>query len=88
MSAGIGEKGHPEEWQKLRDAAQAYGVAVYGEDYICHEFILAGFMVSMTGDTEYSEYVLGTSSPALHINEGLLRRALDMILHPPEDDDE
>src|SRR5690349_12766331 len=88
MSSGIGETNHPEEWKALQAAAQAYGAAVYGPEYICHEFVLIGFMVSMAGDTEFSEYVIGTSSAALHVNEGLVHRGLQMLVDPPDDEDD
>lgn len=86
--SGIGEDHHPEEWAALRDAAQAYGVAVYGPDYMCHEFVFTGFMVTMAEENEVSEYVMATSSSALHVNEGLMRRGLSMLLFPQEDGEE
>ena len=87
MSSGIGENDHPKEWAALRDALQAYGAVVYGPEYICHEFVAVGFVVSMAGDSEYSEYLMATSSAALHVNEGLLRRGLSMVLDPPVDEE-
>ena len=86
--SGVGEKSHPEEWEALRVAAQAYSQAVYGEDHVLQDFVLVNFVVSMGEDTDYSEYAVASSSDAIHVNEGLLRRGLAMLMDATAEEDD
>jgi hypothetical protein len=84
--SGIGEDSHPPEWEALRAAAQAYSQAVYDSGHVLQDFVLIGFVVSMEEEVEYSEYTIASSSQALHVNEGLIRRGLAMLTAPDEEE--
>lgn len=86
--SGIGEDSHKEQHAALEAALQEYARSVYGPDYIVQDFVAVAFVVNMTEDNEVSEYAMASSSAAVHVNEGLIIRARDILLEGCESPDE
>ncbi len=70
--SGIGSH-KAESYQKLQDALQDHAREVYGEQYLLQDFVMLGFVVSMTpGDEDKYEYIMATSSYAPHVIDGMV----------------
>lgn len=85
--SGIGH--NRETYDALVRAAEAYAQETYGDDYVLQDFVMLGYVVSMTdSNTNRFEYVMASSSCAPHIIEGLISQTslFDFGAKDEEDD--
>lgn len=69
--SGLGS--HLQTYAALREAIEAHAREAYGEEYVLQDFVMIGFVVSMSpDDIDKFEYLMATSSNAPHIIEGLI----------------
>lgn len=82
--SGVGHQ--RETYEALRTAFEAYAKESYGEDYFLQDFVMVGYVVTMTPDPqdERAEYVLATSTQADHIIQGLAGQ-ITLFQEPDED---
>lgn len=72
--SGVGSR-YP-TYEPLRQAIEAHGREVYGENYVLADFVMIAYVVDMgEEESEESEYIMATSTGVSHIVDGLLAQS-------------